>query len=51
MIQLKVIPHADFSHDLIVKLRQDWEPDFINSVLPTEIKGYHILFCLYIHML
>ena len=36
---LKSIPHADFSHDLIVKLRQDWEPDFVRSVLPAEIKG------------
>lgn len=42
---VKNIPHADFSHDLMVKLRQDWEPDFVNAVLPDEIKGmpYSIL--------
>lgn len=42
---VKSIPHADFSHELIVKLRQDWEPDFVNSVFPTEISGvpYSIL--------
>ena len=42
---VKGIPHADFTYDLIMKLRQDWEPDFATCVLPTEIKSmpYSIL--------
>ncbi len=35
---VKSIPHAEMSHELVVKLRQDWEPDFANSVPATEIK-------------
>lgn len=34
----KRIPHADFSYDLILKLRQDWEPDFIQHCHLTDIK-------------
>ncbi len=29
---VKVIPHAEFTHELMVKLRQDWEPDFQEQI-------------------
>lgn len=34
----KGIPHADFSYDLILKLRQEWEPDFRQHVQHNQIK-------------
>ena len=41
----KSIPHADFSYDLILKLRHDWEPDFVQHSHHTDIitKPYSIL--------
>lgn len=41
----KLIPHADFSLDLINKLRQSWEPDFIQHKEHVEnvSKPYSIL--------
>lgn len=41
----KLIPHADFSSDLMNKLRQSWEPDFIQHQEYIDIKSkpYSIL--------
>ncbi|SMC62016.1 UvrD-helicase domain-containing protein [Papillibacter cinnamivorans] len=41
----KNIPHADFSCDFISKLRQDWEPDFIQhpQLMGIPTKPYSIL--------
>lgn len=41
----KYIPHADFDSALIMKMRQDWEPDFQQDDLPlTDIpKAYSAL--------
>lgn len=30
----KFIPHADFDSTLVMKMRQDWEPDFEQEMLP-----------------
>lgn len=41
----KNVPHADFSSELLFKLRHDWEPDFAQCVQSTDIitKPYSIL--------
>lgn len=46
------VPHADFSYDLMLKLRQDWEPDFIQHFRPADIqaKPYSILLVFPNHM-
>lgn len=41
----KLIPHADFTLDLMNKLRQSWEPDFVQYKEPIDVvaKPYSIL--------
>ena len=41
----KMIPHAEFSLELINRLRQDWEPNFSRQTqkIDVEIKPYSIL--------
>jgi len=42
---VKNIPHAEFNSELMVRLRQEWEPDFVRFVKNEEVlaKPYSIL--------